>query len=279
MDKSNEEIFADEMWQWIHKRLLVLINGIPKTLPEERKPPFVLSKDFAALYEAVARKIVIPNMSDRMRAVYHRMDDQEPEERANFLRAFLDTDNGRTHLWESWKSSWDDTMAQKAIPPKPKPKPKGLKAMFKSDDTPKFGPGAMSEEQWRKKATQIKAKNKASAQNFAHLLKPSNDYIAPTADDNILLRNFFGINANALNKQITAIRQIVNQGNNVGRTFDTYQNAKDVDLALLANCYKLTDPLIEGDKILKHLMLAHSKSDYPLTGRFLSEFFKDRGAE
>ena len=278
MSKTNEEIFADAMWEWIHKRLMPLITGNPETLPDGRKLPFVLSKDFAAHYENVARKIVIPNMAERMRGVFHRMDDQEPDDRPQFLREFLGTDNGRTHLWDSWKLSWDDTMAQNPVPPKPKPKPKGLKAMFKRDDTPKFGPGAMSEEKWREMATKIKAKNKANAQNFAFMLQPSESYIAPTADDSILLRNFFGINANALTKQITAIRQIVEQGNNVGRTFDKYQHGKDVDLALLANCYKLTDPLIEGEKILKHLMLAHDQSDYPLTARFLPEFFKNGGA-
>ena len=119
MTKSNEEIFADAMWEWIHKRLMVLINGNAETLPEGRKLPFVLSKDFAAHYENVTRKIVIPNMTERMRAVFHRMDDQEPDNRASFLRDFLNEDQGRTHLWESWKLSWDDTMAQKPIPPKP----------------------------------------------------------------------------------------------------------------------------------------------------------------
>ena len=279
LTKTNEEIFADAMCGWINKRFKVLTNGTAETLPDGRKLPFILSKAFAAHYESVARKIVIPNMSDRMRAVYVRMDDQDMDARADFLRDFLDSDDGRTHLWHSWKQAWENTMVQKAIPPKPAPQKKGLKAMFSGKDKAKFGPGAMSEEKWREMATKINAQNKTNAQNFAFLLKPSNEYVAPVANDNVLLQNVFGMNASALNKQITAIRQIVQQGNNVGRTFDQYQNSKDVDLALLANCYRLTDPLIEGDKILKHMMLAHSKSDYPLTARFLPDFFKDRGRQ
>lgn len=273
-----QDAFTEATWSWIELRLKPLNSGNAVSAGEERRLPFLLSKDFAKHFEAVLRDVVIPRYVDSCAALMRDAHALPQDQWAlHFTALYLDAPKLK-HAWERWQKAWSATMVEQIIPAKPIPEPKksALKSLFKKKEKPKPGPKPLTLEQWKAEVLKRKIHNKTVRQNWMRLMKSSDLYVSPSEDDSKILRNLFGMSAAGLNKHIHAIRQIVVQGNNVGRVFDQYQHGKDVDLALLATCYKQPDPLIEGDGVLTQLMLAHSSKDYPLTARFLPTFFKQR---
>ena len=275
--KMPQDVFAEVSWKWLEKRIVLLIGGVSVKHSEKRPLPFFVSRDFAKVYKKVMMDVVFPEFLVLGSGFLRDAQNMEEDKWKKHFTDLYGDPKKRKFIWEAWKRAWKATMEEETIPPRPKPEKKSfsLKKLIKADK-PKPGPKPMTEEQWKKKAANIKARNQKVAKNWGRLTAPSDAYAPPTDADNEMLRNMFGISAEGLNKDINAIRQIIEQGNNVGRTFDTYQNHRDVDMALVSVCFKMPNPLIEGDKLLKHLMMAHSRDDYPLTARYLPEFFKTR---
>lgn len=271
---SVQETYTDLVWDWVSLRLSTISYGVDQRKPEDNPLPFMLSKVFQARFERVLRQLVIPHMLENSAGLLTRVSEQSEDQQRNFLRDYFNDRQGRVVMWETWQAAWQATMVQKEIPPKPEPKKRGLKSLLKKDPKGATEKGAMTEEDWLVLAKKIDRTNKVAEKAWLHIQGKGDQYISPKKSDGTMMMEFFGRSVKALKDQMTAIRQIIKQGGNIGKTFDLFQKNKKVDLVLLAVSYQNPDEFINGDNALKNIMRGQRPKDFPLIARFLPDHIK-----
>jgi len=271
---SVQEIFADMVWDWVSLRLKIIAFGVNQDRGEGDPLPFMLSNLFMARFERVLRQLVIPKMIQRSAGIINQMSEKPPEEeQKKFLIQCFNDRKSRLVLWEAWQAAWELTMTPQHLPPKPKPiiPARGLMALLKKRKPENTG---LTEEQWAKQVKKVENGNKVSEKAWAHMQGDGKEYISPDKEDGKMLVDFFGRSINALKEQMTAIRQIVAQGGNIAKTFDLFQQKKNVNLSLLAVCYQSPEIFLQGNQALKDIMRGQSPKAFSLIARFLPDHIK-----
>lgn len=217
------------------------------------------------------RRHVLAKMADKCGSFIARSG-QGTDALAAIENAFTDRKDS-VSLLEAWKDAWREMTEQAELPKKTKEEEKkGLLSGFSKKKSPAL-------EAWEAKVKQIKKANKLSAKVWAELCAESDTYHAPSDDDRQLLGGLFTVSVDGMQKQINAIRQIVEQGieqeGNYGRLFASYAEGKDTDLGLLAVSYQRPDLFLGEENALKDMLMgtdddARAKK-YRLVSRFLSE--------
>jgi hypothetical protein len=278
-DDSIETIFADVCWGVVRERLDVLQRGIPQDRPTGDPLPFILSKAFSARFENILREHLIPVMASKCRGIMTRASSQPSDKQRPFMNQSFEDKKGRELLWSTWRETWDKVTTEEEEPPKPAKKQKSLLGALKREKKPAaWEKKELTPEEWQKTVEKIRASNERAQKTKALLFENTDEYQPPLNEDGTLLKELFGRSATGLKKQIAALRQISQQGGNVGKAFDSYQNGKNIDLSLLASSYQYPDLLLHGkEQNLKNMVRGFSdalkKSHVPLTTRYLSRHF------
>ena len=269
---SVQEIFTNLVWDWVSLRFNAIAYGVDQERGEGDPIPFMLSKLFISRLERVLRQLVIPRMIASSSGLLTRAEEEPADQQKEFLKKYFNDRQGRVVLWEKWQAAWHATMTEKEIPPQPEAKRKGLKSLLSKK--PVNPPSELTEEQWLEVSKKIDRDNKVGGKAWAHLQGDGAQYTPPNKSDGQLIVGFFGRSVKVLKEQMTAIRQIVKQGGNIGKTFNLYQNNKKVDLPLLAVCYQNPEEYLEGDNVLKNIMGGQPARAFPLIARYLPGYIK-----
>lgn len=269
-EKAIQDIFADLLCQRIRQRLDVLNQRVT-----DDRPPFILSKEFAAHYDTLIRSHFAPAFLAESRALVSRTLLQDPDKRRDYLAEQF---NGRVtseNLWDRWKDTWDALIHEQELPRRPEPQKKtGLLGSLKKKKkkTPAFL-RPMTVEEWEARCKKIKTGNKKARELWALMALESDTYLAPVYEDETLLMNLFARSASGLQNHINALSQIAIQGNDIGKTLSMYAQGKDIDLPLLATCYQFRDLFLGPKKGLQGMLVGlddfEIKQAYPLVKRFL----------
>jgi len=273
-----DNIFADLFCDRMKQRLGVLNSGIEAATGTGNPVPFILSKDFADHFESLLRQYFIPSFLNDSRALVARAAQQPVDSRRQYL---LDQFEGRVssqNLWDKWQDTWALLVHTKELPDKPEPKKKaGLLGGLKKK---KKGPAWMREmtvEEWQVQTKEIKAANKKSKKLWALMVSESDAYLAPEFSDEKLLMDLFARSAKGLQSHINALRQIAEQGTDIGRNLSTYAQGKNIDLPLLAVCFQSPKLFLSDAQGLKKMTIGMDDVDiseaYPMVKHFLSSHF------
>ncbi len=273
-------VFADVCWEVINQRFEVLQSRLNEGENESGALPFILSTKFAAKFEGVLRKHVIPEMASKCRGVIVRSSHAPEDQQFSCMRDSFENRLGRKLLWDAWKLTWDEVMLEREVPAKPKDKKekkKGLMGVLKGEKENAFlRPNELTPEQWEKVSSETRTSNKRVREIWKILTEETEEYQAPKESDGSVLKNLFGRSATGLRKQIAALKQIVQQGGNIGKSFDTYKHGKNLDVAILAASYQHPELFISNPKhkVIKSMMGGFSdsqkKQQYALVMRYLS---------
>jgi len=273
-DASAEQVFADICSAKVRERFQVLQGSIDQD--GEDKLPFIFSAKFETHFMDILRQHILANMGDRCSSLIARAG-QGPAAK-EFIDNAFDDRRDSVSLTEAWKDAWKELTEQQEVPTKPKEEKKGLLGGLGKKKPP--APGQMTLEAWQVKSKQIKAANKLSAKIWAEICAESDAYHPPMDDDRQLLGGLFTVSPEGIEKQINAIRQIVEQGieqdGNYGRQFASYAESKDTDLGLLAASYQRPDLFLTGEEnALKDMLMgtddAARAKKYRMVSRFLSD--------
>ena len=102
----------------------------------------------------------------------------------------------------------------------------------------------------------------------------SDVYQPPEFKDEKLLMNLFALSAKGMQRHIKAMRQIIEQGESVGRNLSSYAIGKNIDLPFLAACYQYPDLFLGTRQSLKAMLVEMNDIDiattYPQVGRFMA---------
>ena len=216
-DDAIKKVFSDVCWDVVRERLDVLQNGVPQ---DGESLPFILSTAFASRYESMVREHLIATMAIKCRGIIVRTGNQPADKQVDYMRDSFEDKKGRELLWNTWQEVWDDLMCEKEPPEKPKGKKKGLMGMLKREEKKPIGWATKKEltlEEWQAEVEKTKASNKLSRKLWDQLLEDSGGYQPPLKEDGKMLKELFGRSATGLKKQIDALRQIAQQGGNVGK--------------------------------------------------------------
>ena len=269
-------IFTDLLCQRINMRLDVLnLQGNCKAI-DDNPLPFILSKNFAQYFEELLKEHFIPAFLDDSRALVARAMQQPAERRQDYL---VDQFEGRVssqNLWDKWKDVWISLVHRKELPQKPEAEKKagllgGLKKKKKKVPTWRR---EMTVDEWKVRVQEIKAGNKKAKDLWRAVAIDSDVYQPPEFEDEKMLMNLFAVSAKGMQSHINAMRQIVEQGESVGRNLSSYANGKNIDLPLLAACHQYPDLFLGQQQSLKAMLVGMDDIDiaetYPQVRRFLA---------
>jgi hypothetical protein len=270
-----EAVFVDVFCGVVNERLAVL--KVHKA-PEGKTLPFILSPDFAAHFQAILRQGFAPVLAIRFKGLLGRAEQEPEEKRKDYIEQEFEGKEGRGVLWEAWQKTWDETIGQTELPDKPKEEKKsflGLLKKMKKEDTPAWQKNELTLKEWKVKVKRIKNANKNATRIWGSIAAESEDYQPPEDGDGGLLKELFGRSPIGIKKQIDALRQIATQSGNIGRSFDSYQGGKNLDLALLSVCHQNPEIFLDEEACLKQFLAgfkdSQKRSFYPLTSRYLSD--------
>ncbi len=273
------EAFTEIFSAFIAKRFQALQTDIEQAENKAGKLPFMLSAAFAERFDGLLRRHVLPNLVGRCRGLLTRAEQLPADEaRASLEKSFEDRKDSAA-LAEAWKEAWEEATGQQELPPKPEEKKTGLLDRFKKSEGPAWKPRQLTPEEWKAKVKEIKQANKTRAAAWSEFCVADDAYLAPRDDDREFLGNLFVKTPAGLAKQITALRQIAEQGGeedaNVGKMFDSYSQGKNTDLALLAVTFRLPKLMLGEEKFLKVMLKGYDdrrkRSDFPYVLRYLSD--------
>ncbi len=268
-------IFTNLLCQRINNRLDVLNQQSNAEAIDDNLLPFMLSKDFARHFEKLLKEYFIPAFLDDSRALVARAMQQPAEQRQDYLVGQFEGRVSSQNLWDKWKDIWISLVHIQEMPEKPEAEKKagllgGLKK--KKKKIPAWR-REMTLDEWKVRIQEIKVGNE-KAKNLWRLIATDSDlYQAPQFEDETLLMNLFALSAKGMESHINALRQIVEQGESVGRNLSNYARGKNIDLPLLAACYQYPDLFLGTQQSLKAMLVGMDDIDiattYPQVGRFL----------
>lgn len=249
-------------------------------------PPFLLSSAFADHFAAVVARDIAPDVARQVVSI-SRNASMLPtaEERMAKIREELTADSNASALWGAWQRVWKQRTQQQEQPEKPAqpfnkktPKKKGGMGLLGKLKGKKEKPDN-SESIWQKTLKQHRADNRKAKKIWDAITAESDLYRAPQDDDNALLMDLFAHDLTGLEKDVKALHQIVSQGGEVGRGYDTYRRNRHPDLAVLITVCSYPDHFIKGyENKIKAMLRGYRKADLPkampLCARFLGEHLK-----
>jgi len=271
-------IFTDLLCQRINERLDVLnLQGNCKAI-DDKPLPYMLSKDFARHFEQLLKEYFIPAFLDDSRALVARTTQQPAQQRRDYLVAQFEGRVSSHNLWDKWKDIWISLIHLQEMPKKPEAEKKagllgGLKKKKKKKKVPTWR-REMTLDEWKVRSKEIKAGNEKAKNLWRALASDSDVYQPPEFEDEKLLMNLFAFSAKGMQNHINAMRQIVEQGESIGRNLSSYATGKNIDLPLLAVCYQYPDLFLGKQQSLKAMLVGLDDTEiamtYPQVRRFLA---------
>ncbi|MEO5336411.1 MAG: hypothetical protein H7841_05910 [Magnetospirillum sp. WYHS-4] len=271
------ELFCLVFWEIIAERLEMLRRGLTRSPLLPSPLPYLFSKDFADRYQRIVVADIAPDLAQRLSTIIRPAELLPPEQRHQFLREQIDEHKNRRSIWALWQEVWIASTRQAELPAEPKEQKKGkLDFLKKKEDVPAWRK-TMTREEWQEAVARTTAANQRAQRIWAEITAPADVFSPPHEEDNGFLMELFAHSPQVLQQNIQAIRQIGQQGGEVGRTFDSYRRNKNMDLPVLASCLWFPDIFLEGKKtLLKSLVSGILKQDLPrympLTCRYLEKF-------
>jgi len=236
-DISAPDAFVEALSQLLAGRLKALREDVEPGPIAGAPPPFPVSEAFAQRLDGLIRNEFAPAMMDACRPFLVQAEHKEPGQRIQFILENMEERRSREILWESWRIVWQEKTSEQELPKKPKEEKKSLLGKLKkSKPQPSWMGEAMTVEEWQDEVARIKQANKDAERIWAEITAPADDFQPPDDNDHRMLMNLFARTAGAMRKQITAVRQIAEQGGNAGKVFADYQQGKDIDLPLICAC-------------------------------------------
>jgi len=275
-ENAIDSIFADLFCERIQKRLGVLNRGLEANTGSANQLPFILSKEFASHFESLLRQYFIPSFLKDSRALVARTAQQPVDSRREYLLGQFDGRVSSQNLWDKWQDTWALLIHTKELPDKPEGEKKaglfgGLKKKKK-----KKGPAWMREmtiDEWQVQTKEIKLANKKAKELWALIATKSDSYINPQFNDEKLLMDLFARSAKGLQNHINALKQIAEQGADIGRNLSAYAQGKNIDLPLLTVCYQSPELFLGNVQSLKKMTTGMDDDAlsvaYPMVKRFL----------
>ena len=198
-----------------------------------------MSPDFADHFEKVLINDLLPGLVPMVRGYLLQIENQPEAERREFLKTMAEDRKNRTAIWESWQGVWKDLTEKKPLPKKPEPVSGSgiLKRLTDKVTNKPAKRGEMTIQQWQEKTGTIKKSNAIAAENWGKITQESDLYQTPEDQDRKFLMDLFARSPGDLESQITALHQIATQGG-TSKAFDSYTSGRNVDLAMLAACYR-----------------------------------------
>ncbi|NQW00934.1 MAG: hypothetical protein HQ483_14615 [Rhodospirillales bacterium] len=267
-----QEVFCDNLDQ----RFLVLCNGVTQRPMDGRKIPFLVSKEFSLRLQAVVRKEFMPIILPKCRHLIASAEKIPLKIREKNLRHIMADDLTRKELWDVWKYTWRHVMQEVELPKKPKTESAGmLKSLVKAVQAIGENEQTYSMEAWQEDVATARMQQATVREIWQQLTAPSPVFEPPLEEDKLLLMNMFAKTPGGLRDQISALRQIAQQSEQVGRAFDIYAKGKDLQLALIGVSYQHPDLFLTGN-VLKNMLRGVSQKakelDFPLILRYLKGF-------
>ena len=263
-----EQIFAAVFCDYLRARFEVLTSGMDKVAWPEGKPPFILSQDFADRFVAWVNYNFFLRLADENRGVLIRAENQAPTAKRAYLEAQMNDQKFRTAFLNIWADIWKDLTQQKRLPQRPEETKPGVLAKLFGKGANRPALGYMSPEAW----DEATAANKRARRIWAEIVMDTGDYLPPLEDDNRLLMNLPGRTPGSLQKQVAAIAQIVVQGASRA-AFESFQNGRDIDLALLVASFRHPGSMLGPDGFTLKMLGSYPDSvrreRYPLVSRYI----------
>ncbi|MCD6073903.1 MAG: hypothetical protein K0Q70_786 [Rhodospirillales bacterium] len=186
----------------------------------------------------------------------------------------------RAVFMQTWAEVWKEMTQPKKLPPRPveEKKVSTLARLFGKSAAKPVSVYRMTPEDW----DAASEANKRAKQIWENILEDTGAYLCPMDDDNRLLMNMLGRTPGNLQKQIAAIVQIVVQDGS-RQTFDTYQNGRDIDLALLVASYRHPKSMLGSEGFISKMLGDHPEAfrreRYPLVSRYIFDARKSVSVE
>jgi hypothetical protein len=277
LSAAPHDVFCRTFSEIVRERLEVIRRGA-KSPERIRSPiPFAVSEAFADHFGRIVEVEIAPMLAERVTSIIRPAEDLPPEDRRGYMREQIDEYKNRRALWAAWQDVWKAATRKSEIPPEPEEEKKGALDFLKKKEKLPAWKRKMTREEWTEAVATITAANERADRIWAELTAPSPRYEPPGAEDNEFLMELFALSPQAISQHIQALRQIVQQGGEIGRTFDTYRKNKNMDLPLLGACYWYPDLFLEGKTApLKALVSGYARQDLPrllpYTSRFLDRY-------
>jgi len=274
---STEAAFGIALREMLGRRLEALREDVAQG-PLGGKPlPFPVSEAFAERLLDIVHEHFAPEMQASCRPFIRQAESFPAAEQVDFISQSLENRKNREALWTAWQKVWEEMTRQQDPPKKPKAqKKKGLLDKLKKEKKPSWKGEPMTIEEWEDAVAITEQGNQLAARIWDEITAPADDFRPPEDADNKLLMNLFARTAGAMGKQVTAVRQIAEQGGNAAKTFADYQQGKDMDLPLLAVVCQRPDLFLDQG-LLKDFMRsfpdAMQRDRFGLVLRFFGDHF------
>lgn len=274
---ETELMFEDQFCDAVDQRFQVLWGGVEQKSTDGRKIPFIVSPEFALRFQLVVRKELIPLVVLKCQRIIQAAKEVPESERKEHIRIQMLDELVRKELWDVWKDAWRHALQEPKLPAKPKVKKAGmLKSLINSAQTIGENGEPYSLEDWEEDLETAKFEQTAVRDAWRALMAPSDVFEPPGEEDKLLLMNMFAKTPGGLREHISAIRQISQQTQRAGQTFDTFAKGKDLDLPLLAVAHQYPEVFLQGKKVLKDMLRGMTKKEkakkLPLIVRYLSDY-------
>jgi hypothetical protein len=272
---SAEAAFVEALSRLLGGRLSVLREGIKPGPIAGALPPYPVSPEFAERFDALIRDQFAPAMMAACRPFILQAEHRDPKDRVAYILENMEERRSREILWESWQVIWNELTDQQEPPKKPKEEKKSLLGRLKKKkEQPAWMGETLTVEEWEDEVKRIERANERARNIWARLTEPHKRFLPPDDSDRKTLMNLFARTSGALTKQISAVRQIAEQGGNPGKVFSDYQQGKDIDLPLLCACCQRQDLFLKKG-VLKDFMRgfpdAMKQERFRLTSRFFAK--------
>ncbi|MAF47519.1 MAG: hypothetical protein QGH73_03800 [Rhodospirillales bacterium] len=280
--EATAKIFADVVSAEYKNRFKALRMGISQEAGGKVKLPFMLSGDFAKKFDAVLCQYVIPEFTQRCHELVTRGVTRSADRQKSYFQQFTGFETGRGEIWEHWSQTWTDVTAKQKLPTRPTGKGSGKKKKGMFGISLKKASAAESEaadaelERWKARIAQLEKTNGLADAVWDALCEDSDSYMPPIRDtDSKTLMDLFGRSTKSIMKQVHAINQIVQQGDEVARAFEVLQQGKDVEVCLLAACFQRPELYLGRKQMLKQLLGGFRGTHFPLILRYLPQHIRE----
>jgi len=252
--KLPDEFYSDVIITSIMDNMETIRGNLNMDGAPETPPPFILSPAFAEQFAKVVRDHVLPGFVEGSYVTIANMTAKPRSQWLDVLRETFGDPSQGLMMWERWQVAWLDATTQREEPSPPVVDPakqgvRGLMTRLLGDEDHFIPDEEMTQEEWQEAVDEARQENSRAKQVWSQLTSESSDYQAPVDADNHLLMGLFR-SMDDLEGHIAKLRQLAKEGENAGRAFDAYHPGKDLDIPLLAACYRYPDEFLRGEKTM-----------------------------
>lgn len=283
--KEPDEFYTDVVVATIMENLAAVRGDLEDGKGTNTPLPFILSPAFAAHFEQVLRDHVLPSFVE---GSYVTISNMTAKPRSKWVEVLTETFSEPSQglmMWERWQVAWLDATAQRDEPPAPVEDPakqgvRGLMTRLLGDEDHFIPDEEMTQEEWQEAVEETRRENTRAREVWSKLTAASEDYLPPTDSDNHLLMEMFR-SLDDFDAHMAKFRQFAKNSEEAGQAFDTYHPGKDLDVPLLAACYRFPDEFMQGEKtMVAHFVAgldrARGMATLPLCCRYLGTALGNR---